>query len=139
MKLQLLQSHLQDLLSHTTLQGAFKVKILILFMCISDTEIQGLMESLKGLERISEWVRASKAKTGPAKEKPQCHYQLRRWLKQGCSKALASLITTGNHFRRLNLLKSGPELKSLKPVKWHLPTTEGSALLMHPERGMKSA
>lgn len=139
MKLRLAQPHFQVLLSRTTLQRAFTVKILILLMCVSDTEIQGLMSSLTGLKRISEWVRASKGKTEPAKEKPQCHYQLLRWLKQGCSEALASLITTGNHFRGLNLLKSGPELKSLKPVKWHLPTTEGSVLLMHPERGMKSA
>lgn len=89
--------------------------------------------------KSSEWERPSEKKTERAKEKPQCHYQLLRWLKQGCCRALASLITTGNHFHRLNLLKSGPELKSPKPVKWHLPTSEGSALLMHPERGMKSA
>lgn len=89
--------------------------------------------------KSSEWERPSEKKTERAKEKPQCHYQLLRWLKQGCCRALASLITTGNHFHRLNLLKSGPELKFPKPVKWHLPTSEGSALLMHPERGMKSA
>lgn len=70
--------------------------------------------------------------------KPPRHYQLRRWLKQGCCGVLASLILTGNHSSRLNLLKSGPELKPPKPVKRPLPTDEGSAGDAL-KRGMKSA
>lgn len=85
------------------------------------------------IERVaSACARANKRKDW-AQQQPQCHYQLLRWLKWGFCSVFASLITTGNHSCGLNLLQSGPELKSHNPVNCHFPTPELSLLLMCPK------
>lgn len=71
---------------------------------------------MKSWKKKIKKVNEIKSVTERWRGKPQSHYQLLRWWKQGCWRALASLTTTGNHFHRLKLLKSGPELKSPKPV-----------------------